>query len=309
MTKPKGAICVVAYNRINAIVRMLDKIYSSDLGDLPVYVSIDYSEKQTEIVSILESKAYYNKINIICHNVNLGLKKHVLFCGDIIREYDYLVVLEDDLLISSYIIDYVEECLKTSLHKVATISLYSYHRSEGDLCSFIPIASGYDNYYMQFPSSWGQVYTKPMWFGFREWLDRNDCEMFNDDLVPEYICRWPASSWKKHFLRYMIHNDLYSIYPYFSLTSNPGEDGTHHKDVGNKWVSNILQSNRRWDIKPLEQSDVIYNCHFLPGLETKSYTIRNIRMRRAEDSGFIHIDYLSLFFSSIKEYLLKRFTK
>ncbi|MGP8307238.1 glycosyltransferase [Vibrio sp. YIC-376] len=304
MEKLNGAICIVAYNREGALLRILDNILLSDVCDYKIYVSIDYSEEQDKIINKLQTKDYFNRIELIKRDINLGLKEHVLACGDLVNSHDFIVILEDDLIVSKYLKNYINTCLSSSLENIATISLYSYHRSEGDLCSFIPLSSGSDNYFMQFPSSWGQIYTKSMWNNFRNWLKVNDCDMFHDDLLPSYICLWPKSSWKKHFLRYMVHTNKYSIYPYFSLTTNPGEDGTHHKAVGATWQSNLLIEDKNWEIKDFDSCKVIYNSHFCIGDKSKNYARSRVRDRRANDSAFIHLDYLFLFLKSVANYFI-----
>lgn len=309
MKSLNGAICIIAFNRMKPLLRILSNVFDSDISDLKVYVSIDYSEKQNEIISCIKSSEFYEKVEIIARERNLGLKQHVITCGDLVEKHDFIVILEDDIVLSRFPRMYIESCLQLDLRKIATISLYNYHRSEGDLCQFIPLSSGSDNYFMQYPSSWGQVYTKKMWTEFREWLLTNDCDMFLDNKLPSYICNWPKSSWKKHFLRYMVHSEKYSIYPYFSLTTNPGEDGTHHRNVRGLWLSNLLIEERNWNLKQFIDCPVVYNSHFLMENRKKNYDKNEIRVKRANDTALIHLDFLYLTFQTMFNYFHRKFTK
>jgi hypothetical protein len=104
--------------------------------------------------------------------------------------------------------------------------------------------------------------TPGQWIKFKSWLDVYDCESFDDPKVPSYICLWPKSSWKKHLIRYLIMEDLYFIYPRFSLTTNPGVNGTHHNNIKGLYSVPICTERRQWSLKSLEQSACVYDVNF-----------------------------------------------
>ncbi|MEX9841464.1 glycosyltransferase family 2 protein [Providencia rettgeri] len=261
-----AVICIVGYNRVYPLINLISSVIelTKNKDDIEVIVSLDYSDMQNTICDLLLS--FKNNIRVIKHPKNLGLKKHIIQCGDILlnEEYKYLLLLEDDLEISPYIYDYIQEALYAvkDQNNIAGISLYSYRISEGDLLRFSPIEDGYDNYYLSFPSSWGQVWTPAMWKDFKDWFNINDCDYFNDESIPSYINNWPKSSWKKHFLRYMVHKNKYFFYPRISLTNNNGLDGQNHKSAGNIWQVPILQGSKKWNFSTFDKSNSIYNSDF-----------------------------------------------
>lgn len=281
MKLSRGLICVVGYNREECLLRLLDSLgkVKLDEHDIDLVVSLDHSPQQASIASEISSRNYINNPRVILRKQNLGLKKHIISCGDLVLDpdYDFIVVLEDDLLLSPAFISYLFpaiEASKKSGRQVSGISLYSYLYSEETLLPFEHQPDKFDGYFLKFPSSWGQVWTKDMWSGFKSWFSHNDCESFDDPLVPEFVRSWPVSSWKKHYLRYMIHSDSYFLYPNYSLTSNPGEDGTHHKNVGGTFSVPLLVEDRDWFLPRIQDAKVKYDYRF--HLENRGRSMKSL---------------------------------
>lgn len=265
----RGLVCVVGFNRPHCIVRIINQLDRIDLDalGLDLIVSLDYSDKQNDISAVIERAELNNRVTIVRRKSRLGLKQHILTCGDYALDpnYDFVVVLEDDLLVSPTFTSFLFSALalaKEQYTGVAGISLYSYLYSEETLLPFLRQPDQFDAYYMQFPSSWGQVWTKEMWGSFREWFAENDCEMFDDPLVPSFVNGWPKSSWKKHFVRYLVHTNSYFLYPNYSLTSNPGEDGSNHKSIGGTFSTRLLVEERDWSLPLLGEVASRYNARF-----------------------------------------------
>ena len=162
----------------------------------------------------------------------MGLRDHVLACGDLTLEYGSCVILEDDLYVSPDAYRYSKKAVNAYADEpaVAGISLYGYRHDEYQRLSFQPLDDGYDTFFMQTPSSWGQAWTSGQWSDFRAWYrsvgDLGRIEM------PRRAAGWsPVKSWKKYFLAYLIDTDRYFVFPHHSLTSNCGDPGTHFRQI------------------------------------------------------------------------------
>lgn len=274
----KNLICVVAYNRIDCLLRLLENLKNLELlnPNTDLIISIDKSKKQEQVfVAISNFEWQYGELKIIKQPANLGLKKHVLTCCDFVSGYKSLTLLEDDLIISPYAFDFIERAVELSNEEqsIAGISLYSYSRNEEDKTNFIPLIDSADNYYIQYPSSWGLSMTPDQWHKFREWLDSHDCDSFDDPNVPRYVCLWPKSSWKKHLIRYLVTKDLYFIYPRFSLTTNPGNNGTHHNNINGLYSVPICTERREWRLNSFKQSVCVYDVNFEIKKDTLKYSL------------------------------------
>jgi hypothetical protein len=231
----KTAIVIVAYNRPHSLKRVLGSIDNAIYreNNIPLVISIDYQDTEThrrvvKIASDFEWK-YGNK-RVIVHNKKLGLRKHIISCGDLSQEYESIIVLEDDLMVSRNFYKYSSQALAffRADHSIAGISLYHSNYFEGNIIPFYPIIDGWDNYFMQIPSSWGQIWTKKQLEEFKNFYAVNN-KITSDIVMPEYVKQWPESSWKKYFWFYMIAKNKFFVYPVASHSTNMGDIGEHWK--------------------------------------------------------------------------------
>lgn len=193
-------------------------------------ISIDGGGNRNKEVNSIASSFYwkYGKKEIIEHKENLGLRDHVISCGNLTCKFENLIILEEDCFVSRNYFNFAVKALSFFYNekKVAGISLYSYNYNESFGTPFIPVADGNDNYFMQVPSSLGQVWTRGQWSGFKAYYNLKPA-IDNEDKIPEKVKTWPESSWKKIFYKYLVVNDLFFVYPYTAFTSNFGDSGTN----------------------------------------------------------------------------------
>lgn len=242
------AIQIIAYNRIESLKRVLSSI-SSAYFDQNVTLIISIDKSDTNVVENYADEyewKYGNKI-VIKHSENLGLRKHVLECGDRVNDYDGMIVLEDDITVSESFFIYAKQCIgkfKDNLD-VAGISLYGFPLNYQNLLPFMPLKSDSDVYLMKCAQSWGQVWMPKQWNEFREWYKNNSEEFCEKTYLPHAICRWPQSSWLKYHTRYCIENNKYFVYPYVSLSTNNGDAGTHVNKRDSSFQANLLFGVKR----------------------------------------------------------------
>lgn len=312
----KGVICIVTYNRIEPLKKLLSCLSNLKISrdnELDLVISIDYSKDQDAIYALVSDYRWlHGDLTINREAVNLGLKRHVLKCGNLVQDYDYLVLLEDDLLISPGTFSYIYAAMEKlkDENSVAGFSLYSYYRDEKDKLPFIPVVDEWDNYFLQFPSSWGAVYTKNQWTDFSTWLENQDCEYFSDQLVPDYIQDWPKASWKKHLVRYMVREEKYFVYPRFSLSTNPGVDGVHNNNLGSLYSVSLCTEERLWNISEFSSSIAKYDVNFLPKFDLKTkfpHLYDGYYSLGTANKVPKHEYIISSYFISVKEYFFMTF--
>lgn len=225
-------IIAVAYNRPASLKRLLSSItaayYPKDIK-VPLIISIDYSGSDDCLKVAEETEWPHGPKEIIAHQTNLGLREHILSCGDIALKNDGVIILEDDCFVSKDFYNYALQTFEfyKDEPKVAGISLYSYEYNENAGMPFQPLHDGYDVYFMQVPSSFGQLWTKQQWANFRAFYDQSPKLNPEIHFLPENVFTWPESSWKKYFYLYIVLNDLYFVYPQVSHSTNFGDVGTH----------------------------------------------------------------------------------
>ena len=224
------AIVVCAYNRPEPLYRLLHSIANSNFEqeNVTLIISIDKSNNQ-DVYALAESFDWkYGEKKIIKHGNHLGLKEHILTCGDLTTVFGSVILLEDDLLVSPYFYEYAKQALGfyNEEDSLAGISLYNYQVAESCFYPFKAIDDGSDVYFMQVASSWGQAWTKEQWTAFRNWFKQNP-ELPINNTIPDYIKRWGKNSWKKHFIHYLVDTNKYFVFPRLSLTTNCEEEGTN----------------------------------------------------------------------------------
>lgn len=223
-------IVVVAYNRPEALNRLLCSLSGIETDLTPkLLISIDNGGKPSdEVEEIARAFDWRWEKEVIRHNDNLGLKNHILWCAGKSVTHGSVVILEDDLLVSPGFYSRAVQLLNAyqNEERIAGISLYTYTYNESANLPFEPIKSKGDVHLMQQVSSWGQAWTEDQWKRFIQW----QTPQFDRPLLqslPQNIQSWPDSSWKKHFINYVVSNELFVLYPNRSLTSNCGDAGTH----------------------------------------------------------------------------------
>jgi len=75
------------------------------------------------------------------------------------------------------------------------------------------------------------------------------------------VARWPASSWKKHFIAYLIQRKKYFVYPRTSLTTNFADEGQHMIKREYFLQRPLLQQEKRFHFVRPEESGAVYDSY------------------------------------------------
>ncbi|HRO41224.1 MAG TPA: glycosyltransferase family A protein [Flavipsychrobacter sp.] len=263
MTQP--AIVIAAYNRPHSLNRLLTSIHNANYeqySNISLVISIDGGGPK-EVLELAHKFEWTNgEKTIVSHNENIGLRQHIVSCGNLTETYGCVLLLEDDLFLSTHFYDYAVKA--TSFYQeetsIAGISLNNYLDNEYIDVPFCPLQNGYDAFFMQIPSSRGQVWTRKQWRKFKEFYNANPI-IGNTDRLPESVKCWPESSWKKYYYKYMVDHDLYFVYPYCAHSSNFGDIGTHSKTNTAVFQVPLMNVRKEYAFPRLEESAVIYDAY------------------------------------------------
>lgn len=257
------AIVVIAYNREKPLLRLLksleDAIYPS--SNIILHISIDASPN-ANIKQIADEFVWSHGEKIVdLKDENLGLRKHVLQCGGLTKNYESIVVLEDDLIVAPGFYNFAQKAndFYSDEKKISGVSLFTYPVEENNFYPFQPIHDDSNVHFIQVASSWGQCWSKEQWSTFTAWLTENP--QGKEAQLPDYIADWGVNSWKKLFINYLIDTDRYFVFPNTSYSSNFEEIGTNSTQTGffqvpmKMGVSEPLLKN--WN-----ESNSIYDVYF-----------------------------------------------
>ena len=267
MTNP--AIVTIAYNRPDSLKRLLHSLEVARFPEgvsVPLVISIDKSDSDACAKVAEDFKWTHGEKIIMARKERMGLKAHVLACGDLTKEYDNIIVLEDDLVVSPAFYEYTVKALDFTEgdKRIGGISLYNHLFNVHARQSFAAIDDGYDNWYFQLASSWGQAYTKNQWETFMGWYEEHKDKPIGGAFVPANVAGWSEKSWLKYYIAYLIDTDKYFLYPRVSLTTNFGDVGSHAVKADSDLQVPLAmgEHGKSYDFVKLEESASVYDSFF-----------------------------------------------
>jgi hypothetical protein len=261
------AIVIAAYNRPASLQRLLGSIARANYEgyeNIQLFISIDHSGNNDSKATADAFEWKHGAKTVVQHPQNLGLKKHILSCGELTKQHDAVIVLEDDLLVSAFFYDYAQQAYTfyKSDEQVAGIALYHNTFNEVASCPFEPLHDGFDNYFMQVPCSWGQLWTNKQWAGFVNYLSEFKDEQFTE-VLPSSVQQWPSnSSWKKFFYSYMLQSGKYFVYPRVGLSTNFGDAGQHLVQSQTVFQTPLLLGEKVFHFSTVADSLSLYDGFF-----------------------------------------------
>ncbi|NER11530.1 Glycosyl transferase family 2 [Muriicola jejuensis] len=267
MSEALPPIVVVAYNRPRSLDRLLRSLGAASYPDHPItlIISIDKGPDNQKVVDIAHDYDWqYGEKEVLHQEKNLGLKTHILQCGDLSLKYGNVVILEDDLFVSQSFYFYSLEALTFTKNKeyVGGISLYNHQFNVHTGESFNAIEDGYDNWYFQFASSWGQAWSKAQWEGFKNWYVKQ-ISIHDNENIPQYVRSWSDKSWLKLYIAYLIDKERYFLYPMISYTTNFSDAGTHVSEDSTLFqVPLVYGAKTKFSFSELKDSISVYDAFF-----------------------------------------------
>lgn len=259
------AIIVVGYNRPDCMSRLLSSLNCAVYDqDVPLIISLDNSGTDSVERIANEFVWKHGEKRVVTHEKRLGLKAHVLECGNRTSEFEHVVVFEDDLYVSPHFFSFVEQAVDKydSNDDIAGIGLYSYSLNQNNGYAFEPIDDGNDVYFMQYACSWGQVWSRKKWNAFMAWYSVNSQPYNDNPVVPPNVNRWDARSWLKYHVRYCAENKKFFVYPRVSLTTNYSSAGSHNAGENNSFQVPFVNKNRKWRMPDFIESSSKYDSYY-----------------------------------------------
>jgi len=229
-------ICIIAvtFDRPGSFLRLFESLLRADYAGecVDLLVSIDGGPRSVGTEAAIGPLDWpHGECRIRRMPENLGLRRHMLHCGDESANYDAIILLEDDIVVGPGFYRFARWASGeyAAEDQVAGISLYAPAFNEMAALPFAPAPSTYPVYALQSAQSWGQCWTRGMWAGFRAWYDARTGPLTNSADMPDRIYSWPESSWKKYAMKYLAQTGKTWVYPYVSHSTNCSEIGTHNR--------------------------------------------------------------------------------
>lgn len=159
-------IILFVYNRINETQLAIESLLKNPLASKSnLYIFSDGPKNNSDIQKVNEIRNYlknifgFKNIEIIEKKNNLGLAKSVIQgVSEIINNYDRVIVLEDDLLVSSNFLDFMNQALDFYINHPNIFSISGYTLDLPKLKDY-----PFDYYFGYRASSWGWGTWKNIW--------------------------------------------------------------------------------------------------------------------------------------------------
>jgi hypothetical protein len=257
-SKESIAIVVVGYNRLKSIKRLLqsisDAIYPQK--EIPIIISIDASGDKELYEYVQDYRWNKGPKYVNIQENRLGLKRHIIQCGDLTKFFKGIILLEDDIFVSPFFYRYAEEAVNAYGNdpRISQISLY---RNETNGFVGLPIKfleNGSDAFLYKCVSSWGECWTYQMWNAFKQWYDSCTDDDINKSEIPPICKKW-TKAWSKYYNAYNAITGKYALYPYISHTTNFSDAG-EHGGTNNTFVQvNLMYGEKNYCFLPFEQME------------------------------------------------------
>lgn len=269
----KPVIVVPTYKRRDSLTRLLGTInnahFPSDGVKLIISIDGDCDQGVTEAAEAFDFRG--GSVEIVSREEHIGLREHIIWCGDLSQQYGSVIVLEDDLIVDPYFYNYATAALHHYDYeqKIAGIALYSQRYNAHAELPFEPLQTEDSTYFMQVGCSSGQAWSAGQWLGFREWYSKSDeKDVLNCDGLPDSVKRWPETSWKKYFNAYLVSRRKYFVYPYLSYSTNCSDNpGEHVKGSSNRFQVPMPLADRvgkPFNFASFERFTVAYDAYMEP---------------------------------------------
>ena len=121
MSVTNPPIVVVGFNRpvsLKRILASLNQAYYPEHTTIKLIISIDKSDTNKEVLAIAENFEWkFGEKTVNYQKENLGLRKHIIQCGNYSLKYESVIILEDDLFVSPNFYLYAQKALGFSNDK------------------------------------------------------------------------------------------------------------------------------------------------------------------------------------------------
>jgi hypothetical protein len=261
------AIVVVGYDRPHSLSRLLDSLdrVAFDGQRVPLIISLDRSGNEA-VTRVAEAFTWnHGEKTVRTFPQRLGLKQHLLTCGDLTQDFEHLVVLEDDLYASPNLYRYAVQAIERygDDDRIAGIALYCHLWNVACHRPFLPLDDPFDAFFMQYACSWGQVWSRDKWRRFLDWHRQHENDFRPDPAIPPYVAQWSDHSWLKHHIRYCIETGRYFVYPRVGLTTNFSDKGQHNLGRENGYQIPLQEPcSRAYRFPTLAESRAVYDAYF-----------------------------------------------
>ncbi len=266
----KPAIVVNAFNRPQALKRLLDSLLRADYpgeGGVRLILSIDCGQddghrRVTELARDFDWP--FGPKEVIEPSRHLGLVDHFYFCGELSKSHASIVYLEDDLIVSPAFYSFASQALDFYREepRLAAVSLYALWFNGYTQQPFIPLQDGADVFFLQVPYTQGLGFTAGQWQTFTDWRTASGDSSVDSDQLHDSFLHFAPDEWFPRLAKFVVETGRLILYPRISLTSGGGDAGTHFGTASVFFQTPLQGHQETYRFQTLDQAEAVYDSFF-----------------------------------------------
>ena len=208
------ALAIFGYNRPDHLRKCLEAVSRNKPIDTIIYLDGGYTEDVMNVATDFIWNVDYAVVNDSFEH--LGCAENIYRGIDrILKTYDSIIILEDDIIVSDNFIEYMLKGLE----------FYKDKQDIGSLTGYTLIKNK-EIYASKRGCAWGWATWKDRWESFNRNIEPLD--NWGDDILPilDRALKGTVDTWDAQFSLYHLVNNLKCIHPPESLVKNIGCDGS-----------------------------------------------------------------------------------
>lgn len=270
--KTLAPIVIFAYRRplhLEQLILSLSTNKEWKISKIIFYV--DGPKSTEDALNVKEVIAYINSLNhpnseLKVSSVNLGLSKSIIKgVTETLEKYESVIVLEDDLIVGSQFLEFMNHGLTTLKNEKNVCSIQGFTSLNDEKIS--------QTYYQLGADCWGWATWRDRWKLLElngsklahELSERKLIRTFNMDFSYPYYellkrqIEGKNDSWAIRWHASMFLQDKLSLYPPYSLVSNSGMDGSGtHSSVTDKYEVQLPNFEKiKYAFYPIQQNNLV----------------------------------------------------
>lgn len=263
--QPEAPIAIFVYKRPLHAARLIDSLLRNGVvSRSPLFVFCDGARTPDESDAVAATRGIVREklgsnCEIVERDTNRGLAASIIAgVTELTARYGRVIVLEDDLVLHSGCIDFLNAALRrySDEARVWHVNAYRY-----------PIPGAAAPSFSRLPSSWGWATWERAWAGFERDAARLERDIRDAGLVsrmdfgrqfPYYAmlknqARGSIDSWAIRWYASTLLQGALSVYPNVSQVNNAGMDGTGvHCDTTSAYRVELGAASQDWPAEMVE---------------------------------------------------------
>ncbi|QDC47511.1 glycosyltransferase family 2 protein [Candidatus Methylopumilus universalis] len=268
-------IVLFVYNRYLHTRQTIDALLKnseSNQHDLIIFSdapqSLNENEAVIEVRSYLKTIKGFRSIKIYYRDINFGLAKSIVEgVTEVLKSYDSIIVLEDDIVTSPFFLNFMNNALARFEEDERVISIHGYVYPTKEK---LP-----DVFFLKGADCWGWATWKRGWQLFNvdgmallkelksknliKEFDFNNSHVFSKMLKDQI--KGKNNSWAVRWYASAFLAGKLTLYPGRSLVNNIGNDGSgRHCGESNKYDSDLSMKQVKFDDIKIEHSQEAFHA-------------------------------------------------